>query len=200
VSFVTGTQAETLYSMPANGAPYNTSVTRTLLSANSTTNPPYQFQNTLRNLWGGTNPISKALRIVARGSWGDTTTAPTLIIACAADPTQGTFGTALASTGALTVPGTSVTNGEWELEFDLVVQSTGVGATSMGVQTGGIFAIGTGNNAATVAAASYMVGSSTTAIGLNPDTQYWLEIWGTWGTSNASNTTTLTQFIVMGLN
>jgi hypothetical protein len=200
MSMVTGTQSEVLYSMPANGAAYNTSVTRTLVSANSTTNPPYQFQTTLRNLWGGVNPLGKAIRFTARGAWGDTTTAPTLTLAIALDATQGTFGTALASTGAFTVPGTSVTNGEFELECDAVCQAIGVGATSMTFATGGILGIGQGNNATTVAAASYMVGSASTPIGVNPDTLYWAEVWATWGTSSASNTLTLTHFIIQGLS
>lgn len=197
---ITSGQSEVLYSMPFNGAAYNTSITRTLVSANSTTNPPYQFQTTLRNLWGGQYPVGKAIRFTFRASWGDTTVAPALTLAVALDATQATFGTALASTGAFTVPGTSVSNGEIEMEFDAVCQGIGVGATSMTFSTGGVLSIGQGNNAATVAAVSYMVGSSATPIGVNPDTLYWPEVWATWGTSNASNTLTLTQFMVQGLS
>ena len=42
MSFITATNTEVLYCMPSPGAALATSVTKTVITANTTTNPAYQ--------------------------------------------------------------------------------------------------------------------------------------------------------------
>lgn len=198
MTYVTGTQTEVLYVMPANGAALATSSTKTLISGNTTTNPPYILN--LATLWQPSYVVGRALRVVARGTFGTTGT-PTLTIACSADTTQGTQGVTLAATGALTAP-SSITNGNWELEFGVDFNSLGAtgGTWSTSIDAVGKFVLGAGNNAATAAATAYMVGSATSITTLLYNTSYFIELYATWGTSSASNTIQCLQFEIFGLN
>jgi len=209
MSFVTATNTEVLYTMPAPGTALATSVTKTVITANSTTNPPYQMP-ALTALWPPDRLTPRALRFVARGGVGTTAT-PTLQVQLYLDPTQNstTSQILLGGTGALTTgsalgSGASM-NANWELELDMVVTVMGVtsGAYNCTVYTNGMFTIsGTGtagNDAATAVATAYMIGSNTAKTTIVPSTSYWPEIWATWGTSNAANSIQCSQFMVMGL-
>jgi hypothetical protein len=209
VSFITATNTEVLYCMPAPGAALATSVTKTVITANTTTNPAYQ-QPALNAIWPPDKLIGRALRYIARGGVGTTAT-PTLQLQLYLDPTQNstTSQILLGGTGALTTGsglggGASMT-GNWELELDLVITAVGVtsGAYNCTVYTSGIFSIsGTGtagNDAATAVSVQYMIGSNTAKTTIVPGTAYWPEIWATWGTSNAANSIQCSQFLVFGL-
>lgn len=206
MSFITATNTEVLYCMPAPGAALNTSVTKTVITANSSTNPAYQ-QPALNAIWPPDKLIGRALRYVARGGIGTTAT-PTLTIGLFLDPTQNstTSQITLGSTGALTtassIGGGASMTANWELELDLVITAVGVtsGAYNCTCYTSGIFTYGPGNDAATaVASGTYMIGSNTSKTTIVPGTSYWPEIWATWGTSNAANNIQCSQFMVMGL-
>jgi hypothetical protein len=201
VTFFTGTQTEVLYCMPAAGATFATAAT-VALSGNSTSNPPYQLP-ALNALWGAPSyAVGRAIKVIARGVF-DSSAASNMTIGCYLDPTQGSTSAqiTLAATGALSWP--STTTGNFELEFDIVVQSIGVGATACNLVTGGLLTVGVGANATATAASTYMVGNTNsggtaTAIGVNPATSYFLEIWGT--QTVTTRTTQLTQLLVYGQN
>ena len=209
MSFITATNTEVLYCMPAPGAALATSVTKSVITANSTTNPAYQ-QPALNAIWPPDKLVGRSIRFVARGGVGTTAT-PTLQVQLYYDPTQNSTtsqillgGTGAFTTGSALGGGASMT-ANWELELDLVITAVGVtgGSYNCTVYTSGIFTIsGTGtagNDAATAAATTYMIGSNTSKTSIVPGTAYWPEIWATWGTSNAANSIQCSQFIVMGL-
>ena len=206
MSFITATNTEVLYCMPAPGAALASSVTKSVITANSTTNPAYQ-QPALNAIWPPDKLIGRALRYVARGGVGTTAT-PTLQVQLYLDPTQnGTSGQILlGGTGAFTtasaIGGGASMTANWELELDVVITAVGVtgGAYNCTVYTSGIFTYGPGNDAATaVASGTYMIGSNTSKTTIVPGTAYWPEVWATWGTSNAANSIQCSQFIAMGL-
>jgi hypothetical protein len=199
VSNQSGTVADTLYVMPSNGAALNTSVTKTLITANTTTNPPYLLP-ALSSLWGGASyAIGRALRVVVRGTIGTAATAPTLILSYQADLTQNsqTSAVTLAATGAATITG-SLASAAFELEFGIDVNSVGTTASSIDVV--GKFTYGAGNNAATTAATAIMVGSAASITTMVPTSPYFMELWATWGTSSASNTIQVLQHEIIALN
>ena len=195
----TKTVAEVIYSMPASGAALSNSTTNTVLTGNTSTNPAFELPTPL---WQPAYFVGKALHVLAKGTFGTTGT-PTLTIGCYVDPTQNSTASQqiLAATGALTTP-SGVTNGNWELEFTVSMQSIGVTSSAYTAtwNTSGTFKLGAGNNAATTAASVYMVGNPQTTIAVNPMAINFLEIWATWGTASASNTITCSQFMVLGLN
>ena len=209
MSFITATNTEVLYTMPSPGTALATSVTKTVITANTSTNPAYQ-QPALNAIWPPDRLAPRALRYVARGGVGTTAT-PTLQVQLYLDPTQNSTtqqillgGTGALTTGSALGGGASMT-ANWELELDLVVTSIGVtsGAYNCVVYTNGMFTIsGTGtagNDAATAAAVTYMIGSNTSKTSIVPGISYWPEIWATWGTSNAANSIQCSQFFVLGL-
>lgn len=200
MTFLTGTNAEVLYCMPAAGSALANSTASAIISGNTSTNPPFQMPS-LNTLWGSPSYgySGRALRIVARGTFG-TTGSPTLTMTLGLNTIQGSGGTVaitLAATGAFTAP-TTITNGNFELEIGIDINSIGI--TTSSLDPIGKFCIGPGNNAATATASTYMIGSATSITSVNPQTSYWVELAAKWGTANASNTIQALQFEVLGLN
>lgn len=207
MSSITLTNYEQLFCMDTPGSALTNSTVKTLLTGNTSSNPAYQLP-ALISIWPAINNlVSKNLRAVARGTISTAASAPgTLTLGFQLDPTQNSSTSALtlAATGALT-PAVSLASAKWELEFDITISAFGVtsAAYSATLQTGGQLTFGPGNNAATAAAVTYMVGADNIAMSgsaLNPATPAWLELWGTWGTASASNIITCTQFLVYGQN
>ena len=192
-----GSFGELLYAMPMPTPAYVNSTTRTCVSPNTATFrafklPADYFQPQL----GGSG---QSLRVIARGAYGTTTGPPTLQLQVAFDTTQGTFGTVVAGTGAYSAE-TSLTFCFFELEFDLCCTATGTSGT---VQSGGTYqhgsVAGASGNAATGAASNLMVGA-VNPLAVNTTVDNYVEVWATWGTANALNTLTLTQFLIFALN
>jgi hypothetical protein len=208
VSFLSGGQAETIYSMPAPGASASApGAVSVILSGNTTTNPGFQLP-ALASIWGGMDKLpGKTLGVRARGIFGTPASSPgTWLVGCGLNTTQATKPPAivLAATGAFTLasPNLSVTNGQWELEFDIVVQSAGTAAGAAAnavLNTGGNFNIGPGNNAATASGIGLMVGN-TSITTVNPTVSYWLELYATFSTGPASTQLQCNQFYVVGYN
>jgi hypothetical protein len=201
MSFLTGTQTELIYCMnPAAGQTLATFTTAALLTATaSSTYAACKLPDP-----GATWPsgaVQKALRVVGRGTWGDTSSAPTFKMQLGFNTTQGTLGAIYAGTGTVTCPAVSVTNGAaggaWEFELDLVFSAEGMssGAYSYTVYPSGQFAL----NAPTAAAGGGITGSSASLTLLSSST-YWLELFATCAPSNASNAITCTQFMLFGMN
>lgn len=202
MTFFTGTVGEVIYNMPSAGAALANSTTKTNITANTTTNPPFQVP---APLWQPSYANARLVKVTLGGTYGDTAAAPTLTLGVYLDPTQNstTSQILLAGTGAVTLTATSITTGNWLMEFYITVSSMGVGAGAFqqNVYTNGVLSMGAGNNAATAnGQQDVMVGSSANTIQINPMATYFMEAWATWGTANASNTITCTQFTVFGLN
>lgn len=206
MSFLTGTVAEVIYSMPAAGASYNNSTTaNTILSGNSSSNPPFQFP---AQIWQPSYVPGRALYVLAGGIISCTVSTPTLAVKLGLDTTQGTFGTALATTGTYTIPATAIANGAWSLEVLVNFTQVGTSGNTYSFYSTGTFTYGAANNAATAAAVALMIGSPSsggppatpTLQTITPATSQYLELAATWGTASTSNMITCTQFVVMGLN
>jgi hypothetical protein len=187
-----GTFTEALYVMPASGAALANTVTRTLLSlaSSATAGAPFKIPAGYFNPAEG---VSQGFRVECGGFVSNTAT-PTFQFQAALDTTQGTYGTTLAGTGAFTTA-SGLSSAEISAWFDCVCTGVGTGGSLSVI---GQLSIGPAGNAATAAAATYMLGASSVAINTTVDN--YLEIWGTWGTASPSNTVTLTDYLFFGLN
>ncbi len=206
MSFLTGTQAELLYSMPASGSAV-TAAAATVMSGSTAANPAYALPANFFSPQTGTTP-GKALLLKGGGSWATPTAARTTIFTAALDTTAGTLSAiVLGKTGTLTTVITSATAG---FNFELMVTMTaqGVGATAGTLNTVGWVEYGIANNAATGTfgtyssnnASRFIIGAPQTAVTFNTLTSYYVEVFNTWDATTNAPTTTLTNFYVFGLN
>lgn len=200
MTFVYGTQAELIYSMPAPGAALVTTASA-VLSGNTTTNPPYQLPP-FPSLWSPGQMAGKILKFLAQGTFGTGATPGTLAVGIGLNTTQGTAPTAiiLSATGALVsatfVPASVTTpNGGWEMECDLQVESVGKAAMTCDVR--GHFEMGAANNAATANDSGCLTGAAVTTI--LPTVSYWPEVYATWGAAS-TDSIICTQFKIYGMN
>lgn len=194
MSFITGTQAELLYTL-TSAVTKNTYTTQAaftgVLGTNTVCNVPAGWLNSGTN----PNPVGRSLYLKVMGTTA-TTSAATLAVALGLDPTAGTINQsitvagALAPTAAITVPFTMEAwytctayatstctyqvNGTWRVES---VASGGVPTTS--AQCGAF----TGTHAS-----------------IDPRVINYVEVFGTWSASAAGNTTTVQQMFLWGLN
>jgi hypothetical protein len=188
-----GTYPELLYSMPASGAPLANSASRALLStaAAATSSEPFRIPP---SFWDPARNGGQAF-LVELGGFISTTGTPTFQLQAALNTTQGTFGTALAATGAFTTA-SGLASAAFTARFRCVTQAIGASGT---LSVTGELNIGAAANAATTAATTYMLGTSALAA-VNTTVDNYLEVWGTWGTASVSNTVTLQQLLVWALN
>ena len=205
MSFLTGTQAELLYSMPASGSAV-TAAAITVMSGSTAANPGYLLPGGFFASQGGTVP-GKALLLKGGGSWATPTAARTTVFTAGLDTTAGTLGITLAKTGTLT---TVITTATAAFDFEIMVTMTaqGVGATAGTLNAVGWVEYGIANNAATGTfgtysannASRFLIGTPQTAVTFNPLTAYYLEVFNTWDAVTNAPTITLTNFYVYGLN
>lgn len=193
MSGLTMTQTELLYSMPTP-VTKNTYTTQAVISALAASAP-------VAKIPGGyfaenPNPIGRCLYLQAFGSIGTTGT-PTFSPAIALDTTAGTALNPITIYSATTQ--TSTVIAQWQ--FQAWITCTAFGESSgMTLQVNGqwgqatVASGGAGN-------ASGIAGQCATSLtGLTPATTYYVELFGTWGTSNVLNTTTIQQMFLFGLN
>jgi hypothetical protein len=201
VSFLTGTQCELLYAMPASATAV-TAAAQTLLSAGSTTNPAYQLP---AYYFPNTYGAGRSLLLKGGGWFTVGSTAVTDIFQVGMDTTQGTLLNIVAKTGAFTTVA-SITNGAWD--FEVLMTCTGVG-TAGTINSVGHMHWGPANNAVTVTQSTYsatlsgqpmMIGAPQTAVTLDNSKAYWIELFNTWSVTTGSPTITLTNFFIFGLN
>jgi hypothetical protein len=211
VSFITGTQVECLYSMPASGAAV-TAAAATCLSGTTAANPPYLLPGGFFAPQSGTTP-GKSILIKGGGTFSVGTSAVTDIFTVALDPTQNstTSQIVLAKTGTFT---TLVSWTTAAFDFEVMITATALGAAAGGGSFNcvGSLSLGAGNNLAaptlgtmgtsTTAslASKVMIGAPNTPLAFTTATPYYLELWNTWSATTGSPTITLTNFYVFGLN
>jgi hypothetical protein len=205
VSFLTGTQAELLYAMPASGSAV-TAAAITVMSGSTAANPAYALPANFFSPQTGTTP-GKALLLKGGGSWATPTAARTTVFTAGLDTTAGTLGITLAKTGTLTSVVTSAT-AAFDFEIMVTMTAQGVGATAGTLNAVGWVEYGIANNAAAGTfgtyssnnASRFMIGTPQTAVTFNTLTSYYLEVFNTWDATTNAPTTTLTNFYVFGLN
>ena len=207
MSFITGTQMECLYAMPASGTAV-TAAAATIMSGTTAANPPYGLQAGFFNQSPGNGP-GKSLLIKGGGWYTVGTTAVTNIIKIGLNTTQNTAAIAvtLAASGAWT---TVISQSNVEFSFEVLVTCTAPGkaGTNGSYNCMGTLLIGQANNAAnptlqTVGAqwaTPIMIGAPQTAAAFDPTVIQYVEVSGQWSVTTGSPTQTLTNFYVFGIN
>lgn len=189
MSGYTMTQPELYYALPA-AITKNTYTSQAPISAIASSSVPRCVVPALYF-----NQVGKAAHVKAWGTIANASAA-TFIFAAGLDAAAGTIGgtggATLFTTAALT-PTASVT-APWFLDMDITCQAVGNLGTTLQVN-----ADLTVNNVASSGAwgtGSQETMCANTLTGLNNEIALWLELFGTWSASSASNTTTLQQFKV----
>lgn len=133
---------------------------------------------------------SSTMKIRAVGNAGDTTAAPTFTLSMrllSSATSWSAGGLLLGSTNAMTVSSTSLTNGWWQLDVDVILRTIAAGAATSSVFTAGTV---TGT-----AMTGFMPANNVTAVNSTLDntgaTQYFFWLSAACGTSNAANTISL---------
>jgi len=193
MSGYTMTQNELLYNLPA-AVTKNTYTTQAPISAVASTSIPRALVPA-----GYFGVVGKSLRVTARGTIANTAAA-TFIFAGGLDAAAGTIagsGGATLFTSAALTPTASVT-AQWDMDFDITCQAVGNLGTTLQcngkILVSSVASSGAWNSTAQAA----FFGNNLT--GLNNEISLFLELFGTWSASSASNTTTLQQMRVYGEN
>jgi hypothetical protein len=192
MSFLTGTQVELLYSLPAT-VTKNTYTTEAAFTGVAGTNTVC----TIPNNWltnDVPNPVSKALYLKAAGTIGNTAAA-TFAVNLGLDTTAGTKANPIAVMTATAPP---VAAGA-PFFLDVWYTCTAFATTTYTLQVTGNWRMESSNGGA-AGSGPLCTGFSGSITGLVPSTQYFIELFGTWSASNAANTTTLQQMLLFGLN
>jgi hypothetical protein len=196
MSFLTGTQTELLYSMPAAATAATAAATTVMTASNATTFPAYQLP---AGFFGPNGGIGRSLLIKAGGWFTTSSTGMTQTISASLDAAAGTqSGQILGSTGAFT-PTASITDGVWTLELMVTCASIGV-STSATLNSVGSLLWGTGNNAATATAVTLMMGAPQTPVTFNSTSAYYVELFEHWSVTTGAPTITCTNFMIFGCN
>ncbi len=193
MSFITGTQDEALYTLSA-AITKNTYTTQAVLSATAGGTLPLCVldANYFRSVPNG---VGRGLYLKAKGTIANTAAA-TFTGVLGLDATAGTLANSVTYWPILAP--TAATTCLWDLDVWYTCQQVG-GNSAMTIQVNGEYrqsVVATG--VLSTAPQSVMFQASLTAI--DPTSRLFVELWGTWSASSASNTTTLQEMFLFGLN
>lgn len=193
MSFVTGTQSELLYAL-------NTAITKNNYST-ITAYTGAAGTNTVCSIPAGfflnenPNPVGRSLYLKVFGTIANTAAA-TFANAINVNPTAGT------STGNITIntaytPTAAVTAG-WFIEA--WITCTAFLTSTMTLQCNGDVTYMTVASGGVVSTAPSQQVFNGTFTSLDPRVTQYVELFGTWSSANAANTTTVQQMFLWGLN
>ena len=195
MSFITGTQTELLYTLPAS-VTKNTYTTEAAFSGVLGT-------NTVCKLRGGyfdndnPNPVGRSLYLLAKGTVA-TTSAATLAVNLGFDPTAGTKANAVGVMSA-TAPVAAITSG-WSMEAWYTCTAFVTSQMTLQVNGSWIMEGSASGGAAVATALRTSFSGSISGATMDPRVDNYIELFGTWSASAAGNTTTLQQMLLWGLN
>ncbi|SRR6266568_400009 len=192
MSFYTATNAELLYTLPA-AVTKNTYTTEAVFSAVAGTTPVCLLPGNY--FIDNPNPVGRSLYLVARGIIANTAAA-TFAVNLGFDTTAGTKANNVAVMAA-TAPVATFTA---PFTFEAWMTCTAFASTTMTLQINGTWAMEGANSAGAAVATALRTSFQTSLTTLVPSTSYYIELFGTWSASSASNTTTLHQMLLWGLN
>jgi hypothetical protein len=193
MSFLTGTQCELLYSLPA-AVTKNTYTTEAVFSALAATAPLPAIP---AGYFGAVpNGVGRALHLKCVGSIA-TTSAATFAVNMGLDTTAGTKANSVAVFAA-TAPTASVT-AQWMMEAFITCQAVGT-TGGMTLQVNGRWEQQSVASGGVLNATGFSSGFAANLTGLLDTATYFIELFGTWSASAAGNTTTLQQMLLWGLN
>lgn len=193
MSFVTGTQTELLYSLPANVTKNSWTTIAAYTGVAGTDRVCAIPAGWAMN--GGTEPNGRTLQLKVMGTIQNTSAA-TFANAINVNPTVAT------STGNITIntaytPTASVT-AQWIIEGWIRVQS--FATSTMTLQINGTVTYGTVATGGAVFTAAPQQIFGGTITGLDPRVTQYVELFGTWSASAAGNQTVVQQMLLSGLN
>lgn len=193
MSFISGTQTELLYVMPA-AITKNTYTTIAAFTGVAGT-------NTVCSIPGGLisnespNPVGRTFLLEAFGTIA-TTAAATFAVNLNVNPTVATstgnvaVAGALAPTAAITAP--------WSLRA--YIQCSAFATSTMTLQINGLWRVESVASGGVPTTAAQCSGFSGSIASLDPRVTQYVELFGTWSASAAGNTTTVQQLLLYGLN
>jgi hypothetical protein len=196
MSFITGTVFETIYASTAAGATLATFTSEAQLNTVATMGAAAHLPP---DFWlSNPSQLGRGIRVVARGILSSTATPTYTINIRSGAFGAGAFTTAiLAGTGALTT-GTTVTNAIWELEADIVLTALGgAGAFSTVRGMGTIRSPGLNPVIGNVWGGGASPGTVAT---VDTSIVNYINVSAVCSASSASNSITLDQLFVFGLN
>lgn len=192
MSFISGTQAELLYTLNS-AVTKNTYTTEAAFSGVAGT-------NTVCSLPAGyfavdnPNPVGRSLYLTATGTIGATGT-PTLAVNLGFGTTAGTKANPATVFAATTI---GTTTAVWSLEAWYTC--TAFATSTFSLQVNGRWSQEIVASGAALANSQVSSSFSSSLTGMDPRVQFYIELFGTWSVSNAANTTTLQQMFLWGLN
>lgn len=191
MSFLTGTQFESINNQAGPGSALTASTAATVISKS-----PGGAAYLPAGFFPSTAGVGKRLFIEAYGIISTVSSSQgTLKIGLYANTTQGTVGSNnLGDTGAVT-PTASASNWFWKWEARATMLTTGSSATWQVVGSWFMYTAANG----TLSAPNGSGVGSTTAVTLSTQAAYYLELVATWGTNNA-NSITCYDYAVYGTN
>lgn len=196
MSFVTGSVTELLYASTAAGATLSSFTTEAQLNTTATMGV---LPHLLPDFWlPNQNQVGRGIRVEATGVLSTTGTAPTynflLRGGAAANISSAPI---LASTGTFT-PAASLSSVVWKYEVNLVLSAIGAAGNNSTLRGEGVLTVG----GITASAWPIWGGGSSPGTIATVDTSIaqYLNLNVACGTSNASNSVTLNQMLVWGLN
>ena len=192
MSFFTGTQAELLYALPAS-VTKNTFTTEAAISAVAGTTavctlPPGYFNDV-------PNAVGRVLYLRAEGIIANTANA-TFALNLGFDTTVGAKANSVTVNAAYT-PTASVT-APWHLEAWYTC--TAFATSTFSLQVNGFVVYEQVAAGGAPSTTSQRAGFQASITGMDPRVQFYVELFGTWSASSASNTTTLHQMLLWGCN
>lgn len=198
MSFLTGTNCETIYASTVAGAAKASFTTEVAINDTATMGVQAHLPP---DFWLPQNygSVGKGIRIVARGIVSSTAT-PTFQWSVRAGAAASTTAAILLGTAALTT-NSGISNVPWELEGDVILKTMGAaGANSTVTAVGRLLC--TGFSTATAPYYAAWGGGATpgTATTLDTSITNYINFNIVCGTNNASNSIQLQQLLVFGLN
>ena len=191
VSWTTGTQTEALASSSAVSGASDSFTSAQYIGA--TTGAAYLPAN----FWLPTYGVGKSLLVKAFGVMGCTST-PNITIGISANTSQGTYNPSdiFATTGAVACPA-SGSNMPWELEVLISCAGTG---SSGSLLADGQFTLAATSTTQYVYRCSSSTANPNTAATINTENAWYVELFAAFSSSSSSNTITVYQSAVLGLN
>lgn len=193
MSFITGTQAELLYTLnaPVTKNTYTTIAAYTgVLGTNTVCAIPAGWL-----LNEGVNPVGRALLLEAWGTIANTSAA-TFAANLNVNPTTGSSTGNLAVHAAFTP--TAAVTAPWHFQSKLTCTAFATSTATFQVNGSMRYQSVASGGAPTTTAQE--AGVSGTFTGLDPRVTQYAELFGTWSVSAAGNTTTVQQMFLWGLN
>lgn len=197
MSFVTGTQAELLYSMPVTGASVtgtvSTASTNILSPASGATTAPYLLP---AYFFPDTYGIGKSILIQGGGVLLNGPATTTVRFSFWLNTSVNVQGTLLAATGLISPFGTTVSQ-TGTFTFEILCTCTAVG-TAGTLNTIGLLHMGQSGNTATVTTALDVLMGSPTQPVFNNGSAYYIEAYCNFGATTTTQAATLTNMLVWG--